>query len=766
MPRALLFTQCLQHDFVAPLGPHAPLPNTLHVGAREAARLLGPDPSEGPVAQIVRWARERDPGALGLVHVRDLHDAADPAQRAHLTTFGAHCLRGTDGARLVADLERGMRPNERFVDSKGLSDFEGTDLEAWLRAWMGEDDPASLRVAVIGVWTEAKVTFLLYDLATRLGLTNLATASALTASASRAAHFQALEQLRKVLGVHVFDSVGELGSWLAPAAGFAPHAAAPRSAALRVEGAEISPDERGVLADLYRDAARVTLRSLSGGFSGARVFAVRSEDALGHAQAASVLKLGPRAIIGAERAAFERVEEILGNDAPRLLGAVDHASLGGLRFAFAAMGGGSVRTLKTIYEAGAPDAEIESTLRAVFEGTLGRFYRAATYERLPLLEHYAFSSRHAASVEKHARAAAGPNDGAYVDEVVAFYREGLAELEATQPGEHHYTSFIHGDLNGANVLLDGRGNVWLIDFAHTKRGHVLGDLVKMENDLLFLFTKLKDEDFAEGLVLLRTLAAIEDLRAPLPETLPEVGSPELRRAWKIVRILRSFGAAIVREDRDPRQHRIAALRYAAHTMSFEEASPVQRRLALAASAMHARALRDEARTDRSLRVGFVDARPGRLGMTLCPGRRDRGRDLDEDLATLRARRTDVLVTLATQEELAWAGVPDLEVRARGAGLETIGMPIRDQEAPSDAAMHELTRAIRVHLDAGRSVVVHCMGGLGRSGLVAACVLVDRGRSPSEALVAVREARGPRAVESVAQERALVAHARSWQDRQT
>lgn len=763
MTRALLITQCLQRDFVAPLAPHAPLPNLLHVGAREAARLLGPDPAEGPVAQIVRWARERDRSEVGIVHVRDLHDATDPTQRAHLAAFGPHCLRGTEGATLVAGLEDAMREGERFVDSKGLSDFERTDLELHLRRWIGTDDPAELRVAVVGVWTEAKVTFLLYDLATRLGLSSLATSSALTASASRAAHFQALEQLRKVLGVAIFDSVGDLASWLAPREGFAPPPTSSRSFTTRIEGAELTDDERDVLTHLYRDAARVELRSLAGGFSGARVFAVRSEDALGHAHAASVLKLGPRGLVGAERAAFERVEEVLGNDAPRLLGAVDQGSVGGLRFAFAAMGGGSVRTFKSLYEAGAHEADIEKTLRAVFEGTLGRFYRAATYDRLPLLPYYGFSSRHADSVEKHARAAAWPNDGAYVAELVSFYREGIAELGA-QPGEHHYVSFVHGDLNGANVLLDGRGNVWLIDFAHTKRGHVLGDLVKMENDLLFLFTKLRDEDFAEGVVLLRALASVEDLRAPLPETLPELSVPELVRAWRVVRMLRAFGAAVVHEDRDPKQHRIASLRYAAHTMSFEEASPVQRRLAMVAAAMHARSLRDETRADRSLRVGFVDARPGRLGMTLCPGRKDRGRDLDADLAALRAEGASVLVTLTTQEELAWAGVPDLETRARGAGFETIALPIRDQEAPSDAAMDELTIAIRAHLDAGRTVVVHCMGGLGRSGLVAACVLVDRGRSPSEALVAVREARGPRAVESIAQERALVAHAKSWQER--
>ena len=52
----VLITQCLQRDFVDPIGPHDPLPNLLHVGHMEATRLLGPEPSAGPLAQLIDWA--------------------------------------------------------------------------------------------------------------------------------------------------------------------------------------------------------------------------------------------------------------------------------------------------------------------------------------------------------------------------------------------------------------------------------------------------------------------------------------------------------------------------------------------------------------------------------------------------------------------------------------------------------------------------------------------------------------------------------------
>ena len=52
----------------------------------------------------------------------------------------------------------------------------------------------------------------------------------------------------------------------------------------------------------------------------------------------------------------------------------------------------------------------------------------------------------------------------------------------------------------------------------------------------------------------------------------------------------------------------------------------------------------------------------------------------------------------------------------------------------------------------------CMGGLGRSGTVAACFLVTAGMQADAAIAAVRTARGPRALETIAQEDFVVTFA--------
>lgn len=761
---SILITQCLQNDFVAPIASHEPMPNALHVGRAEARRLVGDDPARGPVGQIIHWARSVEAEDFHVVHVRDWHDADDPAQQNHLARFGIHCLKDTPGAELVYG-EHGVaaRSNERFVDSITLNDFEGgTNLEEVLDA-ICSAHPGPVRIGVVGVWTEAKVTFLLYDLLTRCGVSSLATCSALTASASRAQHFVALEQLRKILGVSVFDSIGEFTSWLVPdGVPIAPPLPEP-SMRPHLIGDAVPDEDVDVLAYLYRDSSRVEVAALSGGFSGAGVYRTKSRDAMGHEQAATVLKLGPRDLIAKERVAFEQVESILGNDAPSIRGFADFGERAGIKYAYAAMGSGDeVRTFKSLFESGVSTERVESILRHVFEDILGRFYSVAHYERLPLLDYYTFDSRYAGGVRERVRSVVGDSaddsrleiHGYDVRNPADFYAEDLDTLPGTM-AEYRYVSYVHGDLNGANILLDGRDNVWLIDFFHAHRGHILRDLAKLENDLLYIFTPIPDDErLIEGLRLVDALRRVKDLRAPLPLTPDGVQDPALLRSWAAIRVLRSIGASLCREDRDTVQMTIALLRYAVHNLSFDESDPQQKRWALAAAGGWADDLVRTVHENRDLRVDWVDVPigAGQLGLTICPGRRDRGRQLTVDLDMLRQLGTTDIVCLLTREEMEWAGVDGIGPESTVRGLHFQHLPILDQSVPSLPVMQGLVRQIVQRCRAGANVVLHCMGGLGRSGTVAACALKSQGVCSDDAIAAIRRARGPRAIETGVQER--------------
>ena len=762
----VLITQCLQRDFVDPIGPHDPLPNLLHVGYSEAARLLGPEPAAGPLAQLIQWARGLPADAIDLVHIRDWHDPDDPAEREHLERFGAHCIKGTVGARLVLEMDERAEAatNECIVDSITLNDLEGTDLEAQLERIRREHGGEPLRVGVIGVWTEAKVSFLLYDLSTRLRIEKLATCSALTASASRTQHFNALSQLDKILGVSCFESVAEFVDWLMPGAeltlprhplGFEPRI-------VGSEAAELQDDDRSIVAYLFRDSTEVDLEPLHGGFSDATVWQAVSRDALGQEHAPAVVKLGPNRTIAQERVAFEQVEDVLGNNAPRVRGFVDLADRAGLKYSYAAMGQGGVRTLQSMFAADVPTEQLASIVRTVFDEILGPLYAAARYERLPLFSEYEFSADKAPHVRASVEALVPDANretfefpgGLELPNVCDFYEGFLARTQLPTQ-EYHYVSYVHGDLNAANVLVDAHDNVWVIDFFHAARAHVLKDLAKFENDLLYILTPVDDDaQLREAIAITLALRQLADLGAPLACLPDGVRSPQLVRAWEILRVLRNAISEICHDDRNPLQYQVAALRYAVHTLGFPEPSPPQKQSALVAACSLADQVAATVKANLVLRVDWVDSPQipaGRLGMTICPGRQDRDRDLEADLDRLRAEGVDRLLCLSTEAEMDWAGVPDLGSRAEALGLDYRWLPVPDQGTSSLSEAVDLVRWCREGLERGESVVITCMGGLGRSGMVAACTLVDLGASPAAAIASVRAARGPRALETSAQE---------------
>lgn len=170
--------------------------------------------------------------------------------------------------------------------------------------------------------------------------------------------------------------------------------------------------------------------------------------------------------------------------------------------------------------------------------------------------------------------------------------------------------------------------------------------------------------------------------------------------------------------------------------------------------------------DAALRVDWVRAEelhddlPGDLGLTFLPGKRGASyrypghvyrRDLDEDLAALRAMGVQRLVLLVEDSELIRWGDSQIVARGEAAGVEVRRHPIPDGAPP---ASQETMDAIMADVDEGRrrgSVAVACMGGVGRTGTVVACALVRGGLGAHEAIARVREVRHPTAVEMPAQE---------------
>lgn len=153
-----------------------------------------------------------------------------------------------------------------------------------------------------------------------------------------------------------------------------------------------------------------------------------------------------------------------------------------------------------------------------------------------------------------------------------------------------------------------------------------------------------------------------------------------------------------------------------------------------------------------LQIAEVQASPshGRIGITFCPGKHDRfahtgawERDLGIDLDSIAAWGAKLVLTLVEPAELHELKVPNLGHEIKQRGIEWRHLPIADFSVPSDAFEREWEtqgREIREMLRNGDDVLVHCKGGLGRAGMIAARLLVELGMAPDQAIHAVRRAR--------------------------
>ena len=122
---------------------------------------------------------------------------------------------------------------------------------------------------------------------------------------------------------------------------------------------------------------------------------------------------------------------------------------------------------------------------------------------------------------------------------------------------------------------------------------------------------------------------VVDLRKLLPDISElELPSYEMRRAYEMITILRSYYGELVKQDRNVNQLLIGQMRYAGHTLIFDESNRWQRLWALYTLSRACEKITERLRKRGPLRVDWIDenlTQSGKIGITILPGRKDYSR---------------------------------------------------------------------------------------------------------------------------------------------
>ena len=132
---------------------------------------------------------------------------------------------------------------------------------------------------------------------------------------------------------------------------------------------------------------------------------------------------------------------------------------------------------------------------------------------------------------------------------------------------------------------------------------------------------------------------------------------------------------------------------------------------------------------------------GACNIALAPRPRG-GEDLDDEMSAWRAAGVDLVVSLLETSEAL-----ELELVAQEASCAKNGISFRRFSIPDRGIPDRRDNFISFiallakEVEAGKSLVIHCRAGIGRTGLVACCLLQSLGIKTEQAWMRLSEARG-------------------------
>lgn len=129
--------------------------------------------------------------------------------------------------------------------------------------------------------------------------------------------------------------------------------------------------------------------------------------------------------------------------------------------------------------------------------------------------------------------------------------------------------------------------------------------------------------------------------------------------------------------------------------------------------------------------------PGRLWIMPKPSSTER---LDDDIAAWRAMGMERIISLMALDEAAEFGLAAEADVCRQHGMDFVHLPIPARGLPEQRAFAALAHETLGALRGGMAIGAHCRAGIGRSAMLACCILALSGPTAEEAIAGVSEAR--------------------------
>lgn len=217
--KAIQFLVNPQRDFIGVKGYElSDIESSLHVGQESIKKLRGngKPKSIDPFVDTVKLLFDRNiPGTekLSVVIDEDWHNSNDP----EFMFAGRHCVKGTDGAKLVGDLDK-YRWEENVFILRTNSINVGTHphYHQFMKTIVGDTRTEKMRVGAFGVWTNIKVEYLLLNLQTNFPNfppALIGICEPLTATTDHRMHEAAIEKF-ELIGYRVFEEIPEYLEWM------------------------------------------------------------------------------------------------------------------------------------------------------------------------------------------------------------------------------------------------------------------------------------------------------------------------------------------------------------------------------------------------------------------------------------------------------------------------------------------------------------------------------------------------------------------------